>query len=326
MDNRYALRWHVSVNGYEWIPVVDVQEDGSEKETGDWQLTPKLEREAPGQAREYTPLDKPALFREFGALLPNTDAIQEFAGTYGLLRGIEVLPRGGDGADSVFILRSRKLTDWRDAINDMRRAIEMWEWYKAGNAAAISRYITWLDERIAYDKAGKKIASIPAGLFYDALPDTDPDIPRDRQGFDGLQLGPTDVLMAAAHLLQRWVNEHFEAGIAPRLVLDGNAWRIREVPKDLLSALWLQFAISVAEEKEQRQCKVCKTWFDIPRKQDARLLRKEYCSDPCKSRDYRRRKERAQKLKAAGKAPKAIAEELDTDLDIIKKWISKRKG
>jgi hypothetical protein len=67
--------------------------------------------------------------------------------------------------------------------------------------------------------------------------------------------------------------------------------------------------------------------FEISHRQaDHRTARRLFCSDPCKSKDYRRRRERAQQLKTEGRAVKDIAKELETDVDTIKSWVAKRKG
>jgi DNA-binding NarL/FixJ family response regulator len=46
-----------------------------------------------------------------------------------------------------------------------------------------------------------------------------------------------------------------------------------------------------------------------------------FCSDGCKSRDYRRRKDLVQRLKEGGKPLKEIAKQLNLDVATVKKWV-----
>jgi DNA-binding NarL/FixJ family response regulator len=51
-----------------------------------------------------------------------------------------------------------------------------------------------------------------------------------------------------------------------------------------------------------------------------------FCSESCRARAYRERKEKAVQLAAEGKTPKEIAAELDSDVKTVKGWIKQRKG
>jgi hypothetical protein len=95
-------------------------------------------------------------------------------------------------------------------------------------------------------------------------------------------------------------------------------------PRNLLGALWLEFAEAYAG-KELRQCVECKKWFAVrghlPRsRSDVR-----YCSVACRNRAYRSRQEQARRMRAEGKSPRAIAKELGSDLETIKRWLSTGK-
>lgn len=60
------------------------------------------------------------------------------------------------------------------------------------------------------------------------------------------------------------------------------------VPHDLLGALWLQFAESLAGTREHRPCLECGRW--IPVSPDTRRRHVKYCSEACKAKAYRRRR------------------------------------
>jgi hypothetical protein len=113
--------------------------------------------------------------------------------------------------------------------------------------------------------------------------------------------------MPALFLVQRWINARLHGQVAPRLLynLDTGQQVMQIVPNTLISALWLQFARGIAGNLEQRVCKECGTWFEVSSRDDGRSARRLFCSDPCKSRDYRRRTQLARpKSKREHKASK----------------------
>jgi endogenous inhibitor of DNA gyrase (YacG/DUF329 family) len=134
--------------------------------------------------------------------------------------------------------------------------------------------------------------------------------------------------MPATFLVQRWINEKLEKNASPRLLFnpDLGTQVVNIVPHNLLGAMWLQLAEAIAGNKQHRPCKECGKWMEISTEEDGRSARRLFCSDACKSRDYRRRIERARQLKAEGKSLKVIANELESDVDTIKNWVAKRKG
>ncbi len=96
------------------------------------------------------------------------------------------------------------------------------------------------------------------------------------------------------------------------------------VPSTLGGAMWLQFAQAIAGNRQLRQCKVCDRWFALS--PEIARTSKYYCSEACRSRAYRARKERARQLAADGKTPKKIAKELGCKLATIEEWLKHRKG
>jgi len=91
-------------------------------------------------------------------------------------------------------------------------------------------------------------------------------------------------------------------------------------PLTLLSAMWLQLALSVAGDKEFRACKFCRRLFEISTEQTGFRRHREFCSDTCKTKDYRKRKRLVLKLAAEGKSPAAIAGETETDKATVRAW------
>jgi hypothetical protein len=78
-------------------------------------------------------------------------------------------------------------------------------------------------------------------------------------------------------------------GVGPGFRLDDDLQGFETIvaPADLLSALWLQLADALETRRDYKQCAECGKWFSVlsqggkPR---------EYCSEACRIRAYRKRK------------------------------------
>ncbi len=86
----------------------------------------------------------------------------------------------------------------------------------------------------------------------------------------------------------------------------------------LVGALWLQAAL--AGGKEYRTCPVCNTPIEISRTGGARADT-VFCSDKCKSKDYRQRRATARSLQDKGVSLRKIAKQIDTDIETVKNWL-----
>lgn len=368
MRERYALDWWALADGYEFVKVFDKQQPPA-RAGGAWRpvwlLTNRRGGNSPGAAKQYSPFaaEHLAMFRTFAELSAGVSfdqqAIVGFADRYGLLRDPDdesrlwrfvIYDADAAGPDEVCRVQGAHafrfgdlLSEWCVAIDEMRRAVEMWDAFKKKSTAAIQEFFRFRP-------------SVPAdllrpwepardGWLYDSMPRAKADdvasrmvnvngeaiaVPRVRELVArSASIPERDLTVAiAAELVQKWINWHLETRVVTRLGYDrdNRKWIREDAPRDLHAALWLQFRDSIAGAREQRRCKQCGEWFDVPAGDDARTKRREFCGDPCKSKDRRRRMEHAQQMKAEGKPPKEIAKELDTDLNTIKKWTAKRKG
>jgi hypothetical protein len=98
------------------------------------------------------------------------------------------------------------------------------------------------------------------------------------------------------------------------------AFSLQVEPRSLLGALWAQFAVAVGEAKKFRQCRTCGRWFELS--PEAARTNRRFCSEACRSKAYRGRKERARELAAQGRTPDDIARELDSDLETVRSWLT----
>jgi hypothetical protein len=97
-------------------------------------------------------------------------------------------------------------------------------------------------------------------------------------------------------------------------------------PLTLLSAMWLQLALSFAGDKEFRACKHCRRLIEISTDQTGFRRHREFCSATCKTLDYRKRRRTAIKLAKSGETLATIATQTETDRATVRGWIASESG
>ena len=102
---------------------------------------------------------------------------------------------------------------------------------------------------------------------------------------------------------------------------DGDS-RLAIEPLTLISAMWLQLALTVTGGKRFITCKFCGRLFEISTDPSGFRSHREFCTDACKTKDYRRRKRTAMKLAEGGASVAAMAERIDTKKATIKGWLA----
>lgn len=95
-------------------------------------------------------------------------------------------------------------------------------------------------------------------------------------------------------------------------------------PYTLLGAMWIQLALAISGNKELLQCPECCRWFEMT--PDVTRSTRLYCSDACRSRAYRTRKNKAAELRVEGKSVAQIAEILGCKVKNVASWLKTRKG
>jgi hypothetical protein len=142
-----------------------------------------------------------------------------------------------------------------------------------------------------------------------------------------------DIMTVALTYLVRTVNDKLRRRVSPVLDVDESG-KVRErlAPATLLSCMWSQVYTAVSERKEYKRCPACTRWFDVGG-QDGATVRRVYCTDGCRVRACRDRRDRAVQLAGEGVKPAAIVGRMkeeghETDLDTVKKWLKagKRRG
>jgi hypothetical protein len=323
----FSFLWPVPMNGHKWI---QARVHGDEEDGPQWVLTEGLAIGDNYNARFYAPLkakEYAGLFRTFANLrYEDRDAILDFANRFGQL-GIRTL------IDTVIERDGKRLMsgggetwqDWMHQIVEMRLAVAIWDMIEARDLSGLSRHVQWTERGwcydsldLSHDSSGK---AMPPGSPVRRLTWIPPVLDLFK---------PDDVLMPASFLVQRWINDYLkQASPQLRYDLDRGKRVLQIIPDSLLGAMWLQFAQAIDGNRKHRACKECGRWFEISTEETGLRVNRVFCSDPCKSRDYRRRKQMAQQLKAEGNAIATIAKELDTDIETIRKGVTtkpRRKG
>lgn len=208
--------------------------------------------------RTIRPLEGAAgsgLFRTFAGLPHTDDAVAGYATRFGTL-GVRLikaeLPDGG-------LVTGEPVEDWQREQMNMAFAVALW------------------DKLRVHDHEGVR-ALLPD---HPVLPD-----PAWEQG---------DPLPAGWAMLGRYLSFSQLRGrgdVDPRLEMRPTKDRplaLQIVAGTQLGALWLQFAQAVDGDRDYRSCATCGQWFEL----DPAIARtnRRYCSDACRSKAYRTRKE-----------------------------------
>lgn len=218
----------------------------------------------------YSP--EAGLFIKLAQLKPRQDQIIEFANQYGMLTG-------GVGLDlDDLVVYGEPLELWTRGIADLSIAYRLWELIKTGATSALSQYIKWRENSgVRFDLPGHR------GGRWIAMRETNLDL---LQTFR-----PGDLIGPAWHQLQYMVNEKLDGNVSGRLLWDSSHTRLGlyQVPKDLISALWLQFARAIDGDREYVQCEECRNWFEVS-SPDGGRKDKRFCSTACRARFWRKSK------------------------------------
>ena len=98
--------------------------------------------------------------------------------------------------------------------------------------------------------------------------------------------------------------------------------RLTFAPRTLLAAMWLQLAFSLAGDKDFVKCKFCKRQIEISTAESGFRTNREFCSQTCKTNDYRKRRRQALKLMKQGKPVSRIAKVVATKPETVRRWLA----
>jgi hypothetical protein len=98
--------------------------------------------------------------------------------------------------------------------------------------------------------------------------------------------------------------------------------RLEVIPRTFSAFIWLQFGRAVAEGKEYSRCLECDSYFEHSAT-TARTNRR-FCSNACRSKNYRERQEEARRRHAEGWSLHEIVRYLDSDKVTVQGWLAPR--
>jgi hypothetical protein len=312
-----GFRWRVTEGGYRWEDLPILGREGREDEAKPTRvLTDGIPFGQPYGRTEYSPLTVGDLFLEFAATPATDDGILEFANQRGLLgESVSVVWPKRPGGKSLHLGSAEPRDLWRRSIEDMHRAVNLWQLASSRDAAGLARLLTW------------KAEGANKGWFYRETPPAVGSLSAPVTPAKGIPNEPGDIVTPARLLIQRWINASLLKHASPLLLWNPDSGKqvIRIVPKNLLGAMWLQFARAMAGEASYRQCKACGKWLTISTQDHGYNTNREFCSAACRQKDHRAKVKEARRLQAAGRTVRQIAKHFDTTTDTIKNWLSKEK-
>ena len=231
------------------------------------------------EIRTYDPLDveslsegkDSALFRIFAGLQTDDYSIIAFANQYGLL---------GEGfLDKVMVGEYLEpISTWSTHIAKMKKAVELWDNIQQKNSSWLSKRFIWTGGKrkpLVKYKHGNNSESIARYEIDDYL-------------IKQLTYGKTE--LPARLYLQRLINKEKEKRVISRLLFKAD-WSGQHnviTAKNLLGFMWLQLSLSVEGNLKYSNCLVCGKPFRLDPLKRGKPRR--FCSNACKSKDYRDRR------------------------------------
>lgn len=315
VDDIYEFRWSVPEAGFEVLEAKYFEKPKKLSSRTLPFLVQRLDLENT-LVTIYSPLAQTGLFKEFASLgsTPNTSVV-DFANSYGQLghdsfsREIDrTLPKGGLPIWVMQLLWGESLSAWGNEVMQLKHWVDLWEAARDNDDNRLSRWIKWTPDHSRVFYQG------PRGFTAIAAQDYRPELLK--------QFMPGDTVRPAWHALQHGINKKLsDYGAQNRLLWDSQYTNLhlRVAPANLISAIWLQFALAVEGNKDHRQCEQCRKWFEVGAslREDAK-----FCGDPCRFKAYRNRQKIARQLHAEKVPIREIAKKLQSNVKTINRWIS----
>jgi hypothetical protein len=331
-----TFRSWLAVAGYRWVRYDELGplrgQEGHPKHMSGWMLTENHDTKNPEPPRRYEPRDPlrdhPVMFREF-AEIPWGDraAATSFASKYGMLDAdtryyypAYPLPPGVHIPARGLTIPCDPEAYWTETPAMFRVIIRVWESRRAKREKDLAELLRWEKSDSGYawvcrpNPKRDNAPDLPVRIIYRNW--GSPSAP-----WEGIESLPE---VANAFLRQEITKglDHgrYRAQFARDPASDRHLFQI--TPTNLLGALFLQLGQAIAGDREQRPCKECGKWFELVPQDKGR---KEFCSDACKAKEYRERKKRALEMRAQGRTPKQIADEIKTGVETVRGWVGKAK-
>lgn len=226
---------------------------------------PVLARSGEAGAEAYRPMDRShaTLYRTFAETSLTMDGVMAFGTAYGMLgRPVSVDIDGGRFVEPFSDEDDRpwpRVHTWCGQIEIMRLAVALRDSLANQDGPATFQ----------------KLLRAPWGRYFGQSPFT-------RKS--------KDATAEARRVLTVVVNRMLGETVSVRMSESRGELRLTYGPLGLLGALWLQLAMATTEHKSYPQCKYCRQLFEIAKGPTGFRRNRQFCSDRCKSADYRKRR------------------------------------
>lgn len=261
------------------------------------------------ERRLYNPLvDHKGLFREFAEIHtgPPFDRYEEevvrFADQYGPL-GLEQTVITTDSGEE---FHGELQADWGAEITAMRQCLDLWDAFADAELEPIRSTIRFEESGVVYEPSDSdSFFTIASQNWYPEVWEF---------------IRPGDHFDAAICFVQQAVNRRLAGRVSPRLLWnDDRTIELHQVPSNLAGVMWLQLALAIDGRKSYRRCRSDGKWIEIS--QDGARATRQFCSDACRSREYRRRRTEAVRMHEHGLAVEEIAKTLPASVSSVRNWV-----
>jgi hypothetical protein len=323
-SEKLEFGWTVPPGGFRWVQAVVATAEGSKEPR------PALVQaeDAGAESPAITPEVDRALFHIFAEVQPDKEGILAFANRFGsLFKGVPLSPAGRKNTARNGRLEGIFLEDWRYHISGMQCLVGLWELLQQGGREQLAPFIEW-----------RKDGNEGLSVHFDSHPDPARGGPplcinrtrheiasRDSRHELLATFIPDDPVLPAWAYLQQDLEDHLfraDVRVEARMVWDAGRGRpaLHLVAPTLLSAVWLQFADAVSNDRTYSRCRECGKWFEVA--PEVARTHRRFCSNACRSKAYRERQDRARRMHMEKKTFEEIAAELDSDAATVRRWIT----
>lgn len=224
----------------------------------------------------------PQLHRAFARLDGSPEQILAFANRYGALREGEVglqerTLRRREGSlreYDVRLFHGEPLAAWRAEVAAMVQLVDLWNAVLLPDASKLAAAVEWTDSprRVVIHPQGKGVNRPWSVVAHEEQPEERELLARWRPG---------DTREPVRFYVHLQVNRRLRGHVSPAVlpyVEDGS--RIAHFPDSLLAALYVLFALELAEEKPVKRCKYERCPYG--RTFTPTRSNQDYCSEQCK--------------------------------------------
>lgn len=282
----FAFLWQVPTSGFHWdsdMEPIGTSNPESRSPAHKHDRAPWLTTSTPMgvgfDARQYSPLTKPQLFREFARLAPshNLEQYAAFASKWGHLGYDTVLHYPNLSKQPLNVGESRDIWDRETAAASL--LLHVHDAVSRRDTTLLSEMIVWNDQAVAFqvpntwnDPLGQQPGSWSVIAHRS--------VQSQRELLGRWKVG--DLIEPARYYVHKEVNDKLKGRVSPA-VLPFRRGEIAFFPESLLASLYLLFALELSGRRQQVECQGCGEYFTPGR------ANQRYHNDRCRKTAFNSR-------------------------------------